>query len=68
MRMWEGSIGMDIKEIGVSVKTWIDLAQDRDYWRVILHEALNFWVLYAVQLVYHYYYFSRFINTIIILN
>ena len=30
-RRWEDSIKMDLKEIGVSLMSWIDSAQDRDY-------------------------------------
>ena len=29
---WEANIKMDIKYIGVSVTSWIVLAQDKDYW------------------------------------
>ena len=32
---------MDLKEIGVSVRSWIDSAQDRDYWRALVSVALN---------------------------
>ena len=28
---WEDNIRMDLKEIDVSVRNWIDLAQDRNY-------------------------------------
>ena len=31
-RRWEGSIRMDIKEIGINTRNWIDSAHDRDYW------------------------------------
>ena len=31
-RRWEDNIKMDLKEIGVNVRSWIDSAQDRDYW------------------------------------
>ena len=37
----EDNIKMDIKEIGVSVRSWIDSAQDRDYWRALVNAALN---------------------------
>ena len=32
-RRWEDNIMMDLKEIGVNVRSWIDSTQDRDYWR-----------------------------------
>ena len=40
-RRWEGNIKMDLKEIGVSVKSWIDSAQDRDYLRALVNAAFN---------------------------
>ena len=43
-RRWEDNIKMDLKEIGVSVRSWIDSAQDRDYWRALVNAALNLWV------------------------
>ena len=39
--IWEDSIRMDLKEIGISVRNWVDLAQDRDYWRALVNAALN---------------------------
>ena len=30
---WEDNIRMDLKEIGINMRNWIDSAQDRDYWR-----------------------------------
>jgi len=35
---------LDVKEIGISMRNWVDLAQDRDYWRALVNVALNFWV------------------------
>ena len=28
---WEDNIRMDLKELGINTRTWIDSAQDRDY-------------------------------------
>ena len=28
---WENNIRMDLKEIGINMRNWVDLAQDRDY-------------------------------------
>ena len=39
-RRWEDNIKMDLIEIGMSVRSWIDSAQDRDYWKVLVN-ALN---------------------------
>ena len=32
---------MDLKEIIINTRNWVDLAQDRDYWRALVNEALN---------------------------
>ena len=37
----EDHIRMDVKEIGVNMKSWMDSAQDRDYWRTFENAALN---------------------------
>ena len=31
MHRWEDNIRMDLKEIGINRRKWVDLAQDRDY-------------------------------------
>ena len=43
-RRWEENIRMDLKEIGISSRNWVDSAQDRDYWRALVNPALNLWV------------------------
>ena len=43
-RRWADNIRMDLKEIGTSMRNWVDLAQDRDYWKALVNVALNFWV------------------------
>ena len=40
-RRWEENIRMDLKEIGINKRNWVDLAQDRDYWRALVNAALN---------------------------
>ena len=42
---------MDLKEIGISTRNWVDSAQDREYWRVILNVALNLRVPKDMELV-----------------
>ena len=32
---------MDLEEIIVDTKNWVDSAQDRDYWRALVNTALN---------------------------
>jgi len=34
-RRWEDNIKMDLKEVGCGGMDWIELAQDRDRWRVM---------------------------------
>ena len=41
---WEENIIMDLKEIGINMRNWVDSAQNRDYWRVLVNAALNLWV------------------------
>ena len=39
---WEDNIRMDLKEIGINTRNWVDSAQD--YWRALVNVALNLWV------------------------
>ena len=38
---WEDNIRMDLKEIYINMRNWVDLAQDSDYWRALVNAALN---------------------------
>ena len=40
-RRWEDNIGMDLEEIAINAGNWVDLAQDRDYWRALVNAALD---------------------------
>ena len=40
-RRWVDNIRMDLKEIGIISRNWVDSAQDRDYWRALVNVALN---------------------------
>ena len=33
----EDNIILDLKEIGINTKNWVDSAQDRDYWRALVN-------------------------------
>ena len=34
-RRWEDNIRMDLEEIDISERNWVDSAQDRNYWRAL---------------------------------
>ena len=38
---WEDNIRMDLKEIGINTRNWVDSVQDRDIWRALVNVALN---------------------------
>jgi len=35
---------MDLREIVLEGVDWMQLAQDRDQWRVLVNTVMNFWV------------------------
>ena len=43
-RRWEDNIIMDLKEMGINTRNWVDSSQDRDYWRALVNAALNLWI------------------------
>ena len=50
-RRWEDNIRMDLKEIDINTRYWVDSAQDRDYWRTLVNATLNIWFPQAMGLV-----------------
>jgi hypothetical protein len=44
-RRWEDGIRMDLREIGLGVVDWIQLAQDRDRWQAVVSAVMNLRVL-----------------------
>jgi hypothetical protein len=40
-RRWEDNIKMDLREVGWGGVDWINLAQDRDRWRVLVNTVMN---------------------------
>jgi hypothetical protein len=40
-RMWVGNIKMDLREVERDGTAWIDLAQDRNQWRVLVNTEIN---------------------------
>jgi len=43
-RSWEDYIKMDLQEVGCRSMDWIELAQDRGRWRVLVNAVKKFWV------------------------
>ena len=41
MCRWENNIRKDFIEIGINAMNWVNLAQDRDYWRALVNVALS---------------------------
>ena len=37
----EDMLEMDLKEILINMRNWVDSAQDRDYWRALVEVALE---------------------------
>ena len=33
---------MDLKEISINTRNWVNSAQGRDYWRALMNAALNY--------------------------
>ena len=44
---WEDNIKIDLEELRCGGMEWIDLAQDRDRWRVLVNVVMNLWVPYS---------------------
>jgi len=38
---WEDNIKMDVQEVGYEGVDWIELAQDRDRWRLLVNAVMN---------------------------
>jgi len=38
---WEDNNKIDLQEVGCGGMDWIDLAQDRDRWRAVVHTLMN---------------------------
>jgi hypothetical protein len=44
-RRWEDNIKIDIQDVGCGGMDWIELAQDRDRWRALVHAVMDLRVL-----------------------
>jgi hypothetical protein len=38
---WVDNVKMDLREVGWDGRDWIDLAQDRDWWRALVNAVMN---------------------------
>ena len=38
---WEDYVKMDLQEVGCKSMEWIELAQDRDRWRVLVNAVMK---------------------------
>ena len=47
---WE-DIRMNLKEIGINTRNWVDWAQDRNYWRALVNAALGVRVPKVIELL-----------------
>ena len=50
-RRLEDNIRMDLKEIGIFTRNWLNSDQDRDYWRALVNAALNLRIPSSMELV-----------------
>jgi hypothetical protein len=41
-RRWKDNNKKDLQVVGCGSMDWIELAQDRDRWRVLVNEVMNF--------------------------
>ena len=49
-RRLEDNIRMYLKEILINIRNWVDLVQDRDFWRALVNAALNLLIPQATSL------------------
>ena len=40
-RIWEDNIRMELREVGCDPGEWIDLAEDRNQWRIYVRAVMN---------------------------
>ena len=55
---------MDLEEIGITTKNWVDQAQDRDYWRTLVNAEFNLRVPLAMELVVRYFLMENMVKCI----
>ena len=40
-RRWQDNIRMDLEDICINARNWVDSTQDREYWRVLVIAAFS---------------------------
>jgi hypothetical protein len=40
-RRWKDNIRIDLEEIGINTRNWVESARDIDYWRAFVNSALS---------------------------
>ena len=48
---WEENIRIDLTEIGINTRSWVESAQDRDWWSALISAALKLQVPEAMDIV-----------------
>jgi hypothetical protein len=43
-RRWDDNIKKDLQEVRCGGMDWIELAEDKDRWRALVHALMNHWV------------------------
>ena len=51
---WEDKITIDIEEIGVNTRNFVDSAHDRDYWRYLMNAASKLGSISHELVEYHF--------------
>ena len=46
---WENNIKMDLQEMGCEVMDWVNVAEDKDRWRLLVNEVMNFRVPHKMR-------------------
>ena len=41
---------MNLKEIGINTRNWVDSTQDRNYWRSLVNAALNLRMALVIEI------------------
>ena len=40
-RRWEDNIRVDLKELSITTRNWVDSVQDREYWSALVNATLK---------------------------